>query len=59
MKKILRNTITVIGALMFILGICSADSECLLFPIVMTFGGLAIIYPRAKEYEARKDEAEW
>ena len=57
MKKILKDILTAIGGIMFVLGMCSADSECLLFPIVMVLGGLAILYPRAKEFEARKDEA--
>ena len=58
MKKILKDILTAIGGIMFVLGVCSADSECLLFPVVMVLGGLAILYPRAKEFEARKDEAE-
>lgn len=59
MKKMLKNIVTAIGGIMFVLGMCSADSECLLFPVVMVLGGIAILYPMAKEYEAaRKDEAE-
>lgn len=58
MKKILKDILTAIGGIMFVLGMCSADSECLLFPVVMVLGGLAILYPRAKEFEARKDETE-
>ena len=32
------------GVILFILGVCCADSECLLIPIIMTFGGLGIAY---------------
>ena len=33
-----------LGIILFILGICSADSESLLVPFIMTFGGLGIAY---------------
>ena len=39
-----------IGIIMFILGVCSADSECLLIPISLTFGGLALAYLMRGDY---------
>ena len=59
MRKIINKTLTIVGLALFILGVCSADSECLLFPIVMTFGGLAILWPQARDYEESEDDAEW
>lgn len=56
MKKTIKNIIEIIGLACFILGICSADSECLLFPICMTFGGIAILYWTTKDYEESEDD---
>lgn len=58
MREIAKKIITAIGLTMFVLGICSADSECLLIPIVLAFGGAAILYPMYRDYEESEDEAE-
>ena len=58
MKEIIRKITTAIGVGMFIIGVCSADSESLIVPLVLTFGGLAILYPNYKYYEENEDEAE-
>ena len=57
-REIARKIVTAIGLIMFVLGICSADSECLLIPIVLAFGGAAILYPMYRDYEESEDEAE-
>lgn len=44
MKRIFKKIMFFCGVILFILGACCADSECLLIPIVMTFGGLGIAY---------------
>lgn len=44
MKRIFNKVMFFCGVILFILGVCCADSECLLIPIVMTFGGLGIAY---------------
>jgi len=46
MKKVLHF----IAIFMFIIGICSAESENLIYPIVLTFGGLAIAYITRGDY---------
>ena len=44
MIRIFRKVMFYLGVILFILGVCSADSENLLIPIIMTFGGLGIAY---------------
>ena len=44
MIRIFRKIMFYLGVILFILGVCSADSENLLIPIIMTFGGLGIVY---------------
>lgn len=44
MIRIFRKIMFYLGVILFILGVCSADSENLLIPIIMTFGGLGIAY---------------
>ena len=44
MKRIFNKIMFFLGVILFILGVCSADSESLLIPCIMTFGGLAIAY---------------
>lgn len=55
MREIAKKIVTAIGLIMFI---SSADSECLLIPIVLAFGGAAILYPMYRDYEESEDEAE-
>ena len=44
MIRIFNKVMFFLGVILFILGVCSADSECLIIPIVLTFGGLGIAY---------------
>lgn len=44
MIRIFNKIMCYLGIILFILGICSADSESLLIPIIMIFGGLGIAY---------------
>ena len=44
MKRIFNKIMFFFGVILFILGACCADSECLLIPIAMSFGGLGIAY---------------
>lgn len=44
MIRIFNKIMFFLGVILFILGVCSADSECLIVPIVLTFGGLGIAY---------------
>lgn len=44
MIRIFNKVMFYFGVILFILGVCSADSENLLIPIVLTFGGLGIAY---------------
>lgn len=44
MIRIFNKVMFFLGVILFILGICSADSECLIIPFVLTFGGLGIAY---------------
>ena len=58
MKKIIKNIITLIGLAMFMLGVSSADSECLLFPIGMTLTGLSILYWMYGDWREESEEAD-
>lgn len=60
MKRIFNKIMFYFGVILFILGVCSADSESLLIPIIMTFGGLGIayvnrgdIYEHYREYDEK------
>lgn len=44
MIKIFHKIMLYLGIILFMLGLCSADSENLLIPIILTFGGLGIAY---------------
>lgn len=44
MKRLFKKIMFYLGVILFILGVCSADSESLLIPFIMTFGGLGIAY---------------
>ena len=44
MIRIFNKVFFRLGIILFILGVCSADSENLLIPIALTFGGLGIAY---------------
>jgi len=44
MIRFFNKVMFFLGVILFILGVCSADSECLIIPIVLTFGGLGIAY---------------
>ena len=50
MKRIFNKVMFFCGVILFILGVCCADSECLLIPIAMTFGGLGIAYLNRSVY---------
>ena len=55
MIRIFNKAMFFLGIILFILGICSADSECLIIPTVLTFGGLGIAYlNRGEINEIRK-----
>lgn len=58
MKKIIKNIITIIGMAMFILGVSSADSECLIFPIGMTLAGISILYWLYGDWRTESEEAD-
>ena len=55
MKKII---ITIIGLAMFILGVSSADSECLIFPIGMTLAGISILHWLYGDWRTESEEAD-
>ncbi len=44
MIRIFHKIMLYLGVILFILGVCSADSENLIIPFVLTFGGLGIAY---------------
>ena len=44
MIRIFNKAMFFVGMILFIIGICSADSENLIYPLVMTFGGIFIAY---------------
>lgn len=44
MIRIFNKAMFFLGVILFILGICSADSENLIIPFILTFGGLGIAY---------------
>lgn len=44
MIRVFNKVMFFLGIILFILGVCSADSENLIIPIVLTFGGLGIAY---------------
>jgi hypothetical protein len=44
MIRIFNKIMFFLGVILFALGVCSADSENLIIPIVLTFGGLGIAY---------------
>lgn len=44
MKRIFNWIMFSIGLFMFFFGASCADCECLLIPIVLTFGGMGIMY---------------
>lgn len=44
MKRLFKKIMFYLGVILFVLGVCCADSESLLIPFNMTFGGLAIAY---------------
>ena len=44
MKRVFNKVMFFCGVILFILGVCCADSECLLIPFIMAFSGLGIAY---------------
>lgn len=46
----MRRILHFISIFMFIIGICSADSDNLIYPIVLTFGGFIIAYVTRGDY---------
>jgi hypothetical protein len=44
MKRVFNKVMFFCGVILSILGICSADSECLIIPIILTFSGVGIAY---------------
>ena len=44
MIRVFNKVMFFLGIILFILGVCSADSENLIIPIILTFGGLGIAY---------------
>lgn len=56
MKRIFNKVMFYFGVILFCVGVCCADSECLLIPIAMTFGGLGIAYlNRSVYYEYNRE----
>ena len=50
MIRIFKKVMFFLGAILFVLGACSADNENLLIPIIMVFGGLGIVYLNRSVY---------
>lgn len=46
----MRKIIHYFGIVLFIIGICSADSEKLIYPIIMVVFGLIIAYTTRGDY---------
>ena len=44
MVRIFNKVMFFLGVILFILGVCSADSENLIIPFALTFGGLGVAY---------------
>lgn len=59
MRRIFNKVMFFCGIILFVLGVCCADSENLLVPIIMTFGGLGISYlNRSVFYEYYREHEE-
>mgnify|MGYP003319535042 CR=1 FL=1 len=50
MKRIFNKVMFYFGVILFCVGVCCANSEYLLIPIAMTFGGLGIAYLNRSVY---------
>ena len=50
MIRIFNKVMFFLGIILFILGICSADSENLIYPIVLTLSGFIIAYITRGDY---------